>query len=97
MADAHPMNSGAEQDSGLGSRGEHAVLPRIGEMIPEITERFERFGVLGLMLVDASVLASVELRHGDAARVGALGALGNPRAPHSTLATRDVPGGQSAG
>jgi EAL domain-containing protein (putative c-di-GMP-specific phosphodiesterase class I) len=77
MADAHPMKSGAEHDSGIGSGGEHAELPRIGEMLPEITERFERSGVLGLMLVDASVLSGIELRHGDAARVGALGALGS--------------------
>jgi EAL domain-containing protein (putative c-di-GMP-specific phosphodiesterase class I) len=52
-------------------------LPRISERLPEIAERFDRHGVLGLMLVDASPLGGIEQRHGDAARMGALGALGN--------------------
>ena len=50
-------------------------LPSLGEVTATIVERFERNGVLGIMLVDASVLTGIERRHGDEARLRALGSL----------------------
>ncbi len=51
-------------------------LSTLGERIDEVTERFDECGVMGVMLVDASVVSSIEARHGDDARVRALGSLG---------------------
>ncbi len=51
-------------------------LPRLGELVAEIGERFDTNGALGVLLLDAADIASIERRHGDAARVAVLSALG---------------------
>jgi len=45
-------------------------------MVADISERFDKNGVLGVMLIDAGVLAGIEHRHGDEARMHAMRALG---------------------
>jgi EAL domain-containing protein (putative c-di-GMP-specific phosphodiesterase class I) len=52
-----------------------ADLPHLGEASALIAQRFDVHGVLGMMLIDASVLAGVEQRYGDKARLQVLGAL----------------------
>lgn len=50
-------------------------LPGIGEASRIIAERFEASGALGLLLIDAAVVSSIERRHGEEARERALGVL----------------------
>ena len=41
-----------------------AVLPRLGEAIPPIVQRFNGKGTLGVVLLDASPLAKIERSYG---------------------------------
>jgi EAL domain-containing protein (putative c-di-GMP-specific phosphodiesterase class I) len=56
-------------------RAIHSPLIGIGEASGAIAERFDEHGVLGLLLIDASVVTTIERRHGEEAREQALGAL----------------------
>ena len=51
------------------------LLPGIGEASRTIAERFDASGALGLLLIDADAVASIERRYGEEARERALGAL----------------------
>ncbi|MBW2230805.1 MAG: EAL domain-containing protein [Deltaproteobacteria bacterium] len=50
-------------------------LPDIGEAAGLVAERFDHSGVLAVMLLDASVLHTIERRHGDVPRYQALASL----------------------
>ncbi len=52
------------------------ILPRLGEVLAPIFQRFSALPVLGMVLVDATAIASVELAHGHEAREEILGRLG---------------------
>ena len=52
------------------------VLPRLGEALAPIVQRFGAQPVLGMVLVDASALSMVEIAHGHDAREEVLGRLG---------------------
>lgn len=53
-----------------------SLLPSLGEAIATIGSRFTQSGAMGLLLIDASVMASVEERYGEEAVSRTLGALG---------------------
>lgn len=53
-----------------------SLLPSLGEAVATIGSRFAQAGAMGLLVVDASVMASVEQRYGDEAVSRTLGALG---------------------
>ncbi len=73
--DPHPSpDPGAEPHPAAAGR----ALPRLGEALPEVSERFDRFGALGMVVIDARALADIERDFGyDAYRssMAALGAL----------------------
>jgi len=52
-----------------------APVPRLETLFAEIGERFEALRGIGLMVIGAPMLAEVERRHGDEARVGCLESL----------------------
>lgn len=53
-----------------------AVLPRLGEAIPPVVQRFNSKGALGVALVEASPLARIESSYGHEAYTRAFAALG---------------------
>lgn len=55
--------------------GPAAPAPHLGDQFLEIGARFEQFGALGLLVFGAPMLAQVERRHGERARVICLEAL----------------------
>ena len=57
------------------AQGTEASLPSLGEVASQVSRRFEENGVLAVLLIDSPVLADIEHRHGDAARLHALGGL----------------------
>jgi len=59
-----------------GAVGPDVPLRGLGEVTSEVTRGFEEHGVLGVMLIDASVLGGIERKHGDAARMKVLRGLG---------------------
>ncbi len=56
--------------------GGAVLLPRLGEVLDAVIERFASKPILGVVLVDATPLAGVELAHGHEARDGVLANLG---------------------
>ena len=44
------------------------LMPSLGDLFPELGERFEAAGAVGLVVIGAPMLAEVERRHGDDAR-----------------------------
>jgi EAL domain-containing protein (putative c-di-GMP-specific phosphodiesterase class I)/GGDEF domain-containing protein len=57
-------------------QGSAPFLPRLGEVLSSVEQRFDNMPVLGVVLVDASPLASIERAHGHEARDGVLANLG---------------------
>jgi EAL domain-containing protein (putative c-di-GMP-specific phosphodiesterase class I) len=53
-----------------------AILPRLGEAIPPIVQRFNSKGALGVVLLDASPLAKIERSYGHDAYARAANSLG---------------------
>ena len=51
------------------------AAPCLGDLFPELGLRFEASGIVGLIVVGAPMLAEVERRHGDEARLGCLESL----------------------
>jgi EAL domain-containing protein (putative c-di-GMP-specific phosphodiesterase class I) len=50
-------------------------FPHLGEVSAIVEERFDANGALGVLLIDASMIESIERRHGNPARLHVLGAL----------------------
>ena len=61
---------------GEGDPSSARSLPRLGEALPAVAERFTRFGALGMVVIDAPALAAIERDYGYDAYTSALSTLG---------------------
>lgn len=76
----------------------HGAPPSLGEQLPRIAQQFQDDGALGVLLVDASTLGSIEKRYGAKAyrrAIGALAALVTELLGDALLVTDLVVGGES--